>query len=182
MTSNDQKNSLKNQIYIAHYQQGVFDMVMGCFEDKLCLFNYRDKPSRSAVDKRIQRALNAEFVEQETPLLEQARQQMDAYLAGELIQFDLPLLLLGTEFQKSVWQALLAVPYGETASYLELAQAINKPTACRAVANANRANALSMIIPCHRIIGRDGTLVGYGGGLERKQALLDLEYKRVNRG
>ena len=92
--------------------------------------------------------------------------------------FDIPLLLAGSDFQKRVWQQLPRIPYGQTASYGELAAAIGSPRSVRAVANANGANAISIILPCHRIIGSDGRLTGYGGGLRAKQYLLDLEHRQ----
>ena len=101
--------------------------------------------------------------------------ELDAYFVKKLHQFSVPLDIRGTEFQCRVWNALLNIPYGETRSYGEIALAIGHPTAIRSVGLANRANPISIIIPCHRVIGANGKLVGYGGGLHRKQALLDLE-------
>jgi methylated-DNA-[protein]-cysteine S-methyltransferase len=101
--------------------------------------------------------------------------QLDAYFAGELTEFDLPLAPRGSEFQLRVWNALLEIPYGETASYGEIAAAVGRPDAVRAVGTANGRNPIAVIIPCHRVIGADGSLVGYGGGLDRKRLLLELE-------
>jgi methylated-DNA-[protein]-cysteine S-methyltransferase len=101
--------------------------------------------------------------------------QLEAYFAGELTDFDLPLAPEGTPFQLTVWQALQTIPYGETISYGELAQEIGRPTASRAVGAANGRNPLPIVIPCHRVIGQDGSLTGYGGGLRFKKALLSLE-------
>jgi methylated-DNA-[protein]-cysteine S-methyltransferase len=101
--------------------------------------------------------------------------QLDAYFAGELTDFDLPLAPVGTGFQLSVWSALLDIPYGETASYGEIATAVGRPDAVRAVGSTNGRNPIAVIVPCHRVIGADGTLVGYGGGLPRKRLLLELE-------
>ncbi|MBI4283675.1 MAG: methylated-DNA--[protein]-cysteine S-methyltransferase [Chloroflexi bacterium] len=101
--------------------------------------------------------------------------QLDGYFAGELQEFDLPLDLRGTPFQKRVWASLQQIPYGETCSYGEIARAINSPSAVRAVGLANGANPVSIIVPCHRVIGSDGRLVGYGGGLDRKKYLLEFE-------
>jgi methylated-DNA-[protein]-cysteine S-methyltransferase len=104
-----------------------------------------------------------------------AQEQLRAYFAGELREFDLPLAPHGTDFQMRVWEALRAIPYGETASYQEVAAMVGKPHASRAVGAANGRNPIAVIVPCHRVIGADGTLTGYGGGLERKRILLDLE-------
>lgn len=109
------------------------------------------------------------------PLLLEAEAQLHAYFAGELRRFELPLAPRGTEFQRSVWEALLEIPYGSTSTYSELAAAIGRPSACRAVGAANGRNPLAVIVPCHRVIGAAGALTGYGGGLERKRLLLALE-------
>jgi methylated-DNA-[protein]-cysteine S-methyltransferase len=101
--------------------------------------------------------------------------QLRLYFAGELQTFDLPLELIGTEFQKKVWTALVTIPYGETRSYTEIAQQIGAPRAVRAVGAANGRNPIPIIVPCHRVIGASGSLVGFGGGLEWKRKLLDLE-------
>jgi methylated-DNA-[protein]-cysteine S-methyltransferase len=113
----------------------------------------------------------------ETPILRQALEQLKAYFNGSLQRFDLPLAPSGTPFQKSCWDALLTIPYGETRTYSDLAQAVGKPTARRAVGSANHHNPISIIIPCHRVIGKSGALVGYGGGLDVKRTLLALEEK-----
>jgi len=109
------------------------------------------------------------------PVLLEAETQLEAYFTGELERFELPLALRGTEFQRSVWEALREVPYGSTTTYSELAAAIGRPSACRAVGAANGRNPLALIVPCHRVIGAAGGLTGYGGGLERKRLLLALE-------
>lgn len=110
-----------------------------------------------------------------TPLLEEARKQLEEYFKGDRKIFNLPLRLKGTEFQKKVWEALLDIPYGETASYKDIAKSIGNEKASRAVGNANNKNPLPIFIPCHRIIGANGKLVGYGGGLDIKIKLLELE-------
>ena len=109
------------------------------------------------------------------PALAAARRQLDAYFAGRLTRFDLPLHLHGTDFQRKVWNALLTIPFGRTTSYGALAKALGKPGAMRAVGLANGRNPISIIVPCHRVIGSDGSLTGYGGGIERKRWLLAHE-------
>jgi methylated-DNA-[protein]-cysteine S-methyltransferase len=104
--------------------------------------------------------------------------QLGAYFAGDLTEFDLRLRLDGTEFQRTVWAALREIPYGETCSYGELAARIGRPKASRAVGLANGRNPVAIVVPCHRVIGASGSLTGYGGGLDRKQTLLDLERSR----
>jgi methylated-DNA-[protein]-cysteine S-methyltransferase len=108
-----------------------------------------------------------------------AVEQLDAYFAGELTAFDVALDMRGTEFQRRVWSALLTIPYGETRSYGEIAEQVGAPGAARAVGLANGHNPIAIIVPCHRVIGASGSLTGYGGGLDRKKTLLDLEKKRA---
>lgn len=108
--------------------------------------------------------------------------QLGEYFAGARRTFDVPLDLRGSEFQRAVWAALLEIPYGETASYGEIARRVGRPGKARAVGRANGSNPIAVIVPCHRVIGADGTLTGYGGGLERKRLLLDLESGRAQLG
>ncbi len=163
------------QINIQYYKTKIGELVLGAFDGKLCMLDYRYRRMRTTVDHRIAKGLDAMIVEQDDDILQETRRQLDEYLAGERTEFDIPLLMVGTEFQKKVWNALLNVPYGTTSSYLQLAKDIGNEKAVRAVANANGANAIGIIIPCHRIIGSDGTLVGYAGGLPIKKRLLKLE-------
>ena len=114
------------------------------------------------------------------PLLRRAIAQLQAYFAGELRDFDLPLDLQGTEFQRRVWRELLNIPYGETRSYSFVANALGAPKAMRAVGAANGQNPIPIVVPCHRVIGAGGSLVGYGGGLPLKRFLLDLEARHSN--
>jgi methylated-DNA-[protein]-cysteine S-methyltransferase len=114
-------------------------------------------------------------------VLARAADQLGEYFEGERESFDLPLALAGTAFQRSVWEALLGIGYGRCVSYAQLADQIGRPTAVRAVGHANGRNPVSIIVPCHRVVGSDGTLTGYGGGLDNKRRLLDLE-RRVSAG
>ena len=113
--------------------------------------------------------------ENKNPITEEAARQLTAIFNKTLIEFDLPLAAKGTQFQHKVWQALLQIPYGETASYLDIANAIGNPKAVRAVGMANGRNPIAIVVPCHRIIGSNKALTGYAGGLPRKQFLLNLE-------
>lgn len=110
-------------------------------------------------------------------VLVRAQRQLEEYFRGERTRFDLPLQPKGTPFQLAVWQALTEIPYGETASYGDVARAVGRPKAFRAVGMANHCNPIPIIVPCHRVIGSDGRLTGYAGGLEIKRALLELEQK-----
>ena len=108
-------------------------------------------------------------------IIKEAAKQLDEYFKGKRKEFDLPINPQGTDFQRKVWEALKQIPYGETKTYKQIAQTINKPNACRAVGQANNKNPIWIIIPCHRVIGASGKLTGYGGGLEMKQRLLEIE-------
>jgi methylated-DNA-[protein]-cysteine S-methyltransferase len=122
-------------------------------------------------------AVKDDWVEYDDGVLAEARAQLSAYFAGERTTFDLPLAPVGTPFQQRVWGELRRIPYAETVSYGELANRLGSPGASRAVGLANGRNPIAIVVPCHRVIGADGTLTGYAGGLERKRALLDLERK-----
>ncbi len=137
--------------------------------------DWRYRKMRDRIDRRVQKGLNATFVEEESVVLKKAKEELEAYFKGVRKRFDIPLLMVGTEFQKSVWQGLLQIPFGETVSYLDLAKGIDNQKAVRAVASAVGANAISLLIPCHRIIGTDGSLTGYAGGLDAKKKLLEIE-------
>lgn len=130
---------------------------------------------RESVDARIQKELDASFVEGDSEVILQTIQEIEEYARGERKTFDIPLLFSGTEFQKSVWEALLQIPFGQTTTYLALSRSLGDEKAIRAVASANGANAISILVPCHRVIGSDGSLVGYAGGTDTKKKLLRLE-------
>ncbi|MDM1263547.1 MULTISPECIES: methylated-DNA--[protein]-cysteine S-methyltransferase [Acinetobacter] len=125
------------------------------------------------------RVRQAELVEQlDHPILLDAQQQLNEYFQGQRQTFELPLDFEGTEFQKKVWQALLNIPFGETRSYRQIAEQVGSPKAVRAVGAANGQNPISIIAPCHRVIGSGGTLVGFAGGLDNKEILLKLEQQQ----
>lgn len=162
-------------ITIQTYSSPVGDILLGSYDGKLCLVDWKYRKMRTSIDKRLQKGLKAEYVEESSEVIVETMKQLDAYFANERKLFDIPLLMVGTDFQKSVWQGLMKIPYGTTASYLELSKKIGNEKAVRAVASANGANAISILIPCHRIIGSDGSLTGYAGGLPTKKKLLELE-------
>lgn len=167
----------KKLISIQYYKTKIGELILGSFNSKLCMLDFRYRRMRNTVDNRIKKGLNAEFVEQDDAILEQTKEQLNEYLNGDRKEFDISLLTIGTDFQKSVWNALMKVPYGTTSTYLQIAKNIDNIKAVRAVANANGANSIGIIIPCHRIIGSNGELVGYGGGLPVKKRLLKLEHE-----
>ena len=172
---------MTNQIHIQYYKTDYAEFIMGSFEDKLCLLDFKYRKTRKAVDDRIKKGLNAEYVEMDDEVLQKTRVQLDEYFDLKRKEFDIPLLTVGTDFQKSVWIALTDVEYGTTSTYLQLAKDIGNEKAVRAVANANGANSISIIIPCHRIIGTNGELTGYAGGLPLKNQLLKLEQNQKKR-
>ncbi len=158
-----------------HYHSPCGKMILGSFDGKLCLSDWADGRRRASVDQRLQRILNADYVEGSSDVIEKASHQLNEYFLNQRREFEIPLLFVGTDFQKKVWNELLKIPYGTTVSYRELARRIGMLNAVRAIANTNAVNAISIIAPCHRVIGSDGSLTGYGGGLERKRYLLELE-------
>jgi methylated-DNA-[protein]-cysteine S-methyltransferase len=162
-------------VYTTYYNSPVGELVLGEFDNQLCLCDWRYRSKRNEVDSRILSGLKATFEEKETDLLIETINQLDAYFAKTRATFDLPLLFVGTDFQQSVWKALQDVPFGRTETYLGLSKKMHNAKAIRAVAGANGANALAIIIPCHRIVGSNQELVGYAGGLTAKRKLLALE-------
>ncbi len=166
---------MKNHISIAYYKTKIGELILGSYDNKLCLLDFRYRRMRTTVDNRIKKYLKADFIEQENTVIIETKKQLDEYLTGERKEFSMPLLLVGTDFQKQVWNELLTIAYGETASYLDIAKRMNNPKAVRAVASANGANAIGVIVPCHRVIESNGGLGGYGGGLPVKKRLLNLE-------
>ncbi len=163
------------QINTQYFKHPHAEFVLGSYDNKLCLCDFRYRKMRDSVDNRIKRGLNSSFVKKNDNVLESVKAQLEEYFLGERSVFDIPLLLVGTDFQKSVWNALDKVKYGNTATYQDLALSIGNESAVRAVGNANSANGLAIIIPCHRIISSKGGLVGYSGGLSLKKRLLELE-------
>ncbi len=168
---------MKNTIHTSYHKTKIGEFIIGSFEGKICILDFRYRKMRTTVDNRIKRLLEAEFIEQEDAVIAETKKQIDEYLQKQREEFDIPLLFVGTDFQKQVWNELLNIPYGKTASYLDIAKGINNPKAVRAVASANGANAIAIVVPCHRVIESNGGLGGYGGGLSIKKRLLRLEKK-----
>ena len=153
------------------------EMIAGATEEGICLLEFSDDKILQEELAELKTLLITEIKEGRSRHLRHLKKQLKEYFAGKRKSFDLPLLTPGTDFQKAAWNELLKIPYGETISYHKHAEAINNPGAVRAVGSANGSNRIAIIIPCHRVIGSDGTLVGYGGGLQRKKWLLDHERK-----
>lgn len=166
---------LTQTISIHYYHSPIGELILGDFNNQLCLCDWRYRKMRNEVDSRILKGLHATFEEKQTPLLIEVQSQLTAYFDKKRTTFELPLLFVGTEFQQTVWRALQQIDYGKTQTYLGLSKLLNNAKAIRAVASANGANAISIIIPCHRIIGSNQELIGYAGGLTAKKKLLALE-------
>jgi len=162
-------------IHTESYSSPYGELILGSYQDQLCLCDWRYRKSRELIDRRIQTGLKASFVEAGSMVNEECKKQLMQYFNGERKEFDLSILLVGSDFQKSVWNLLLEIPFGKILSYVGLSRRLGDEKAIRAVARANGDNALSIIVPCHRILGSDGSLTGYAGGLRTKQKLLQLE-------
>jgi AraC family transcriptional regulator of adaptative response/methylated-DNA-[protein]-cysteine methyltransferase len=148
-------------------------------EAGLCLLEFVDRRMLETQLKRVRSQLDVALLPGTNAVFATVREQLDEYFAGSRRSFDVPLVITGTAFQKQVWEALREIPYGQTRSYGKQATLIGRPTAVRAVARANGDNRFAIIIPCHRVVGADGSLTGYGGGIWRKRFLLDLEQHHV---
>ena len=164
-----------SRIIIRPFSTPFGELLVGSYEQALCLCDWRYRRMRTTNDGRIQRGLGTSFVEGTSPVIETAMEQLEAYFTGARKDFDIPVRMVGTEFQLRVWDALVALPYGSTLSYAALTERVAERTAIRAVASANGANAISIIVPCHRVIGSSGELMGYAGGIPTKRSLLRLE-------
>jgi methylated-DNA-[protein]-cysteine S-methyltransferase len=158
-----------------YFDTRLGELVIGTLEDRLCLCDWRCRKMRRAIDERIRAGTGAVFAEGTSELIRETMGQLTEYFEGSRTRFDLPLLLVGSDFQKQVWNELLRIPFGHTETYAGLARRLGDVRAIRAVAAANGANALSIIVPCHRVLGSNGRLTGYAGGLEAKKGLLRHE-------
>lgn len=162
-------------IYKQYFKTPLGELILGEYSGKFCLCDWRYRKMRQTIDDRIQEGLQTKFEDEQTDLIVEAQKQLEEYFQKQRTTFDLPLLFVGTTFQKQVWEELLNVPYGKTETYYGLSKRLNNTNAIRAVAAANGANAISIIVPCHRIVGSNGELVGYAGGVDVKQKLLRIE-------
>ena len=165
-------------ICLQYYDSPCGRLVLGSIGDRLCLCDWDEKPCAERNRRRLVRYLNADLREAPSDVIRRTREQLDAYFAGDRTVFDIPLRPVGTDFQQRVWAALLEIPHGQTRTYKDIALAVDNLKGVRAVAQAVGANGLSILIPCHRVIGTDGTLTGFAGGLKAKQMLLALEGSR----
>ena len=164
-------------ICVKHIDTPVGKMRIGASDDGICLFDFQYRKSIDSIMNRIENITGDKFADGDHPHFSLLEQQISEYFSGTRKEFDLPLHPVGTPFQKSVWDGLVKIPYGETRSYKQQSVFLGNEKAIRAVATANGENGIAIIIPCHRVIGSNGSLVGYGGGLQRKKWLLEHERK-----
>ena len=162
-------------IVVAWLETPIGRLVSGATSEGICLLEFTDRPILEAEFAALQKRFGAVIVPGTNVHLEQLQVELAHYFTGHLRQFSVPLVLAGTPFQEDVWRSLLDIPYGETRSYDELAKKLGHPNAQRAVGQANGANRISILVPCHRVVNKQGKLAGYGGGVWRKQLLLALE-------
>lgn len=176
----------KGKVILQEVDTPIGEILLGTFENKLCLCDWKCNRHRERNDNRVKRLWGLEYetfnldsvhnlqAESINTIL-RTKRELEEYFAGKRKTFDVPLLMTGTDFQKQVWQALMSIPFGSTVSYKDIACRIGNAKGVRAVAQAIGANPLSIIVPCHRVIGSNGSLTGYAGGVEAKHFLLQLE-------
>jgi len=166
--------------WLSRLETPIGSMVAGVYGGGLCLLEFADRRALETEIQDLQKRFGVEALPGRSPLHDEIQRQLSGYFEGTRTAFDLPLLYPGSDFQRSVWEALLAIPYGSTRSYGAQASSLGRPEAVRAVARANGQNRIAIVIPCHRVIGSDGSLTGYAGGLERKRFLLELEARALS--
>ncbi len=170
------KSSAKTQPI--HYQKlatPLGDMVAASHNNRLCLLEFLDRKKPETIIKPLSKKLDTEVEERVTNTLKLTRKQLKLYFDGKLSRFDLPLKAMGTDFQKSVWKQLARIPHGKTVNYGKIAERVGRPKGTRAAGMAIGSNPISIIVPCHRVIGKSGALTGFAGGLWRKKWLLEHE-------
>jgi len=165
----------ESSIWINRIGTPLGSMIMGVHDGGLCLLEFAERRMLDTQLKRLRQRMGRVFLPGDHPLMKQVKQELGSYFEGKLRKFSVPLQAPGTAFQEAVWAALVKIPYGEMQSYADVAGKIGKASAVRAVGRANGDNRIAIIIPCHRVVGSDGELTGYGGGLWRKEYLLAME-------
>ena len=169
------KSQGAGRLDVAWIESPLGPLVAGATEEGICLLEFTDRRMLEAQFRTLRRLFKRAVVPGSNVHLRNLQEELTAYFAGALKTFSVPLVYPGTTFQRRIWGELLAIPYGETRTYEEMAAAAGSPGACRAAGTANGMNRIAILIPCHRVVNKDGKLGGYGGGLWRKQRLLDLE-------
>lgn len=170
------KNSKHQKIIdLKRIETPLGTMYAAATESGICMLEFSDRKMLETELKHLSKSLNANIIQGESPFFEILEKELSEYFEGNRTEFTVPLDFVGSDFQKSVWEILMKIPYGQTWSYAKQAEILGDKNKVRAVANANGMNKISILIPCHRVIGSDGNLTGYGGGIWRKQKLLELE-------
>lgn len=168
------------KICSAQIDTPIGTLIAASTSDGVCVLDFADVPKCEAKLARIKQLSNVDIVDSPNNIIEELKTQLEEYFAGKLKEFTIPIdILYGTKLQRIIWDTLLTIKYGECITYAHLSNAVNKPKAVRAVANAVGWNPISILLPCHRVIGSDGSLTGYSGGLERKKFLLKLEEENI---
>ena len=171
---------MQNKIYTNKLNTPIGEMIAGASDEGLCLLEFNDRPALTKELEDLKKLLHTEIVEGEHELITQTKIQIEEYFQGKRKEFSIKLNTPGTEFQKKVWAVLIGIPYGNTRTYKNQAARLGNTASIRAVGKANGDNRIAIIIPCHRVIGTNGDLIGYGGGLWRKHHLLEFEAKVNN--
>lgn len=172
---NSYASDRNERITITRIETEIGTMIAGATPNGICMLEFADSKKLETELKQLVTLHKLLLAKGEHPYFNTLRQELKSYFEGKLRRFTMPLDVKGTDFQVQVWLSLANIPYGSTTTYGKQAEALGKPSAVRAVANANGKNRISILLPCHRVIGSDGTLTGYGGGMWRKQRLLELE-------
>ncbi|MBA5791455.1 methylated-DNA--[protein]-cysteine S-methyltransferase [Flavobacterium sp. xlx-214] len=175
LSLNKQLQNNTTTISVATYTSPLGEMFLGAVDKGICLVEFHDRIRLEETLLALAKNLNAQFVEDEHKHHFNLKNELDLYFQQKLQQFTIPLVLTGTEFQQRVFQSLIDIPFGNTSTYKKQATLLGDVKAIRAVATANGLNKIAIVVPCHRIIGSDGSMVGYAGGIHRKKALLQLE-------
>lgn len=175
LSLNKQLNNHSAKIAVADFQSPLGKMFLGATENGICMIEFHNRIKLEQTLLKLAKNLQAVFLYEENKHLSQLKSELNLYFDKKLQKFTVPLVFSGTDFQQKVFQSLLQIPYGQTSTYKKQAVVLGDIKAIRAVATANGLNTIAVVIPCHRIIGSDGSMVGYAGGIDRKKALLQLE-------
>lgn len=170
---------IENTIYKSYITTPIGELLACVSSLGVCMLDFYDNEQTEIELDKLKKCFQASIVEEKTPLFLELEKQLKAYFSKQITEFNLPLDLRGTDFQQRVWESLLNIPYGKTISYKEQAITLGNIKGIRAVASANGMNPVAIIVPCHRVIGQNGSLIGYAGGLWRKKFLLELESNQL---
>jgi len=169
-------------ISVKYIHTPLGEMIAGATGEAICLLEFHDREILEKQKERLEKYFKTELIEQDHPLFTQLEQELKEYFDQKRTEFTIPIAYLGSPFQERVWESLLKIPYGATRSYAQQSELIGDKKAIRAMAKANGDNRIAIIIPCHRVIGSNGEMTGYGGKIWRKKALLELEGAIMKQG